>query len=121
MPCPGCNKPVLVEDIVVKSYKGVISVETCGRLIIHKRGRVVAQQRVVAHEGIEVLGALEGKQILSGGPVHIGPKGKWSGDLKAPALSVEEGAVVRPSHFTIPADPLGELRRQARKNRPPDE
>ena len=102
IPCPNCNKPVLIEDVIVKGYKGVISLETCGKLIVARRGRVVAQQRIVAHGGIEVEGTVEGPQVYSGGTVRIGPKGTWKGDLKAPALEVQDGAKIRSSHFTIP-------------------
>ena len=53
-PCPGCHKTVLVEDIVVKGYTGVNNFETCGRLIVRRRGHAVAKHRVVALAGIEV-------------------------------------------------------------------
>src|SRR5262245_5007112 len=44
--CPGCHKRVMIEDIVVKAYQAVLSLETCGKLIVPKGGQVVAQQRV---------------------------------------------------------------------------
>jgi len=110
-PCPKCNRPVLIEDVVVKGYKGVISVETCGKLIVKRLGRVVAQQRIVAHQGIEVEGTVECRQVFSGGTVRIGPKGVWKGDLKAAALEVREGARIRASHFMIPYLPEKPQRR----------
>ena len=116
IPCPGCNKPVLIEDVIVKGYKGVITVETCGKLIVRRRGRVVAQQRIIAHQGIEVEGTVESPRVMSGGPVRIGPKGVWKGDLRAPSLEVQEGAKIRNSHFTIPYRP----RKSAKKRSPPE-
>lgn len=118
VPCPACNKSVLIEDVVVSSYKGVLSVETCGKLIIRRRGRVVAQHRVVAHEGIEVEGELDCRQVLSGGLVRLGAKAEWRGDLRAPALAVAAGAKIRASHFRVPDDPLDDLRRLAAQDEP---
>jgi len=108
--CPGCNKPVIVEDIVVKDYRGVVKLETCGKLIVKRRGRVSAQQRVVAHEGIEVEGVLHCKQALTAGKVWIGPKAEWRGDLQAPTLIVEEGAKLERGYFEVPHDPVAKYR-----------
>jgi len=110
--CPGCHKPVIVEDIVVKSYKPVFNVETCGKLIVRRNGRVLAQKRVVAHEGIEVEGFLQCKEAESSGLVQIGPKAEWQGDLRSPVLSVEAGAKIRGGHFRIPDDPLADAKRE---------
>lgn len=104
--CPGCHKRVMIEDIVVKSYQAVISLETCGKLIVPKGGQVVAQKRVIAFKGIEVEGKLQCKEALSAGLVSIGPKAEWKGDLKAGVLSIKLGALVQGGHFTVPADPL---------------
>lgn len=107
--CPACNKTVVVEDIVVKSYLGVRNVETCGRLIVTRKGRVVAQQRIVAHEGIELEGKLECKEALVTGPVVLGPKAEWRGDLAALSLSVAEGATIRRGYFAVPQNWLESL------------
>ncbi len=114
--CPACSKTLTVEDIVVKSYLGVRNVETCGRLIVTKKGRVVAQQRIVAHEGIELEGKLECREALVSGPVTMGGKAEWRGDLTALSLAVAEGATIRRGYFTVPENWLEELRA-----RPPDE
>lgn len=111
--CPGCSKPVIVEDIVVKTYKAVVNVETCGKLIVPKRGRVVAQRRVVAHGGIEVEGSLQCGEAISAGPVTIAAKAEWKGDLRAISLTVAAGAKIFGGYFNIPHDPLAEYRQAA--------
>lgn len=122
MPCSVCNKTVLIEDVVVKSYQGVHSIETCGKLIVKKKGKVVAQSRVVAHGGIDLEGSIHCPHALVSGLVRMGPKSEWRGDLRATALSVAEGAKILRGSFVIPDDPLDSLRKQAknRRNPPPD-
>ncbi len=102
--CPGCNKPVIVEDVVVKGYKPVKRLQTCGRLVIQRGGRVVAE-RIEAHKGIECNGALHG-EALSGGPVLLGAKAEWKGDCRAPVLRIKKGAVILAGRFCVPEDPL---------------
>jgi hypothetical protein len=100
-PCPGCYKSLLVEDIVVKSYRGVINLETCGKLIVRKKGHAVAQNRIVAQEGIELDGRLRCIEALTGGEVWLSKRSEWKGDLKAGTLVVEEGAVIREGRFLV--------------------
>ncbi len=110
--CPGCHKPVMVENITIKGYKGVNRVETTGTLHVTKRGRVVAQHEVVAFGGIEVHGQLHCKEARSAGPVILKAGCDWKGDLTAPSLIVEKGAMIQGGHFRIPVDPLADHRHQ---------
>lgn len=103
--CPECNLSLVIEDIKVKGYIAVNSLETCGRLVIPKRKHVVVQAHVVAHAGIEVNGRLECEQAISQGPVILGPKADWMGDLRAPVLIVEPGATIQGGYFSIPEMP----------------
>jgi len=80
--CPKCSKSLTVEDVVIKTAHGVRKIQTCGRLVVQKKGHVIAQL-IEAHDGVEVEGILEGK-VISGGPVRIGPKASWKGDCSAP-------------------------------------
>src|SRR5690606_167050 len=114
--CPACSRTLVVEDIVVKAYKGVRNVETCGRLIVTRKGRVVAQQRIVAHGGIELEGKLECQEALVTGAVVMGEKAEWRGDLTALSLSVADGAIIRRGFFRVPENWLDDLRA-----RPPDD
>jgi hypothetical protein len=103
--CPKCSKALTVEDVVIKTAHAVRKIQTCGRLIVQKKGRVIAQS-VEAHGGVEVEGILEAK-VLSGGPVKIGAKGQWRGDCGAPSLVVEAGGRIDGGYFVIPDDTLG--------------
>ena len=104
--CSGCHKTVLVEDIVVKGYKGVNSLETCGKLIVRPRGHAAAQLRIIALAGIEVEGRLQCKSALTLGCVRIGGKAEWRGDLSAGSLLVEPGAVIKEGYFKVPDNPF---------------
>lgn len=98
--CPKCNKPVIVQDVIVKGLKTTQKIQTCGRVIIKPRGRVIAGL-VEAQQGVEVLGILNGN-VISDGPVVIGPKARWKGDCRAPTLEVKLGARIESGFFEIP-------------------
>jgi len=98
--CPDCHQPVIVQDVVVKGLKTTRKLQTCGRVVIKARGRVIAGV-IEAQLGVEVLGALNGN-VISGGPVIIGPKGRWRGDCCAPTLQVKLGARIESGFFQIP-------------------
>ncbi|MFH2000315.1 MAG: hypothetical protein ABIK28_11580 [Planctomycetota bacterium] len=110
--CPACNKSVLVEDIVVKTYVGVTNLETCGKLIVKRRGHAAALHRIVALSGIEVDGQLHCEYALTAGPTFIGKKAEWKGDLQSPSLTVEIGSVITGGYFAVPVDPLEPHRHQ---------
>lgn len=97
--CPKCGKQLLVDDIVVKTTQQVRKLQTCGRIIVQPKGRVVADV-VEAHEGIECRGLVRTKGYL-GGPVLIGAKATWKGDCAAPSLKVEAGAKIEDGYFEV--------------------
>lgn len=103
--CPGCHKAVIVGDVVVDNLRRTGALQTCGRLVIKKSGRVMAGL-IEAHLGVETDGAVHGP-VTAGGPVVLGPHARWEGDLKAPALTVKAGARVTKGHFQVPVDALG--------------
>jgi cytoskeletal protein CcmA (bactofilin family) len=100
--CPGCNKAVIVQDVIVTGLKTTQKLQTCGRVVIKARGRVIAGF-IEAQGGVEVLGALHGN-VTSSGPVIIGAKGRWKGDCHAPSLQVKLGARIESGYFQIPGD-----------------
>ena len=104
--CPGCNRPLFVGDLHITTLKPVQKVQTCGRITVAKKGRIIADT-VIAVEGMDVEGIVDAKRVISGGHVSIGPKAQWRGDLSAPSLVIALGAQVRWSHFNIPHDELG--------------
>lgn len=89
--CPGCNKAIKVEDVVVKTYLPVNDLQTCGKVTITKKGRVVAR-RIQSGEGVECEGTIEGA-IETDGPVLMGPKASWKGPtLLSRSLEIKDGA-----------------------------
>lgn len=103
--CPKCAKPLVIDDVIINNAHNVRKIQTCGKVIIEKKGRVVCQA-VEAQGGIEVEGYLEAK-VLSGGHVKIGAKAHWKGDCSAPSLEVELGGKIERGYFIIPDDPMG--------------
>ena len=107
--CPGCNKPLIVEDLVFDTKRsgiGRIKVQTCGKITVKKGGRVTAEL-VEAHEGIVCQGTIEAKQVISGTTLVLGKASLFYGALQAPAVDMASGAKVKPSLFEVPSDPLG--------------
>ena len=89
--CPGCNKAIKVEDVVIKTYLPVNDLQTCGKITITKRGRVAAK-RIQSGEGIECDGAMEGL-VETDGVVKLGPKALWKGShLCSRSLNITPGA-----------------------------
>jgi len=97
--CPKCGKQLLVDDIVVKTTQQVRKLQTCGRIIVQPKGRVVADV-VEAHEGLECRGLVRTK-AYQGGPVLIGAKATWKGDCATPSLQVEAGATIEDGLFAV--------------------
>ncbi len=97
--CPSCHKSLVVEDVVVGTLKAVRKIQTCGRLVVQKKGHVIAAT-VEALGGVHVEGVLD-SAVVAEGPVHIGKTAKWKGDCRAPALSAEAGCVITRSRFQI--------------------
>lgn len=104
--CPGCYKPVIVENLVIDKLKLVTEVRTCGHITVTKKGRIGAKL-VEAHLGITCDGAIDAKEIRGGKHVHLGAKANYKGDTKALNLSITDGAVIHRSRFDIPNDDLG--------------
>jgi cytoskeletal protein CcmA (bactofilin family) len=103
--CPKCSKQLRLEDVVVKTVEAVRKLQTCGRVVVQKKGRVVAQL-VEAQMGVLVEGTMEAN-VISGGPVAIGPKAQWKGDCSAPSVSIQDGSVITKGYFVIPENRYG--------------
>lgn len=97
--CPACSRALMVEDVVIKTTHAVRKLQTCGRIVVQKRARVIADL-VVGQEGIEVLGVLEAKQAKTS-RVHVRSKGRWQGDCEANYVVVDLGGAVTKGNFVI--------------------
>lgn len=91
--CPGCNKAIKIEDMVVKTYVPVVDLQTCGRIKITKRGRIAAR-RIQCGEGITCDGTIEAI-IETDGDVSFGPKSSWKGKtLQSRSIKIAAGATL---------------------------
>ena len=91
--CPGCNKAIKIEDMVVKSYVPVVELQTCGRIKITKRGRIAAK-RIQCGDGITCDGTIEAA-IETDGDVSFGPKSSWKGKtLQSQSITIAAGAML---------------------------
>lgn len=97
--CPWCYKRVTLDDLIVKGTCWTSRVQTCGRLVIEKKGVLVASY-IEARCGMTIDGAAEGN-LISGGPVVLGPKAHVKGDLEAPSIDVAKGAIIEGGFFKI--------------------
>jgi len=98
--CPKCSKPLLVDDVEVKTLEAVRKIQTCGRLVVRKKGHVIAQL-VEAHGGIDVEGIMEAN-ALSGATVRIAAKAVWKGGCNAPSVIIEDGCRIAGGYFVVP-------------------
>lgn len=88
--CPHCKKRLILEDFKIKSYHAVREFFTCGKVIIEKKGHVVALIKVGQ---ITIKGKVQG-QVASRGTAVISKTGSLKGGITAPALRIEQGAVL---------------------------
>lgn len=88
--CPHCNKRLILEDFKIDSYYAVREFSTCGDVVIEKKGHVVAP---IKAGNLTVKGKVQG-HVTVRGQVEIKKSGWLKGDLEAPCLLVENGAVL---------------------------
>lgn len=89
--CPKCNRAIKVEDVTVKTYLPVNDLQTCGKVTITAKGRVVAK-RIQCGDGVICEGVIEAA-IETDGDVILGPKASWKGQvLQGKSLEIADGA-----------------------------
>jgi hypothetical protein len=89
--CRHCHKPLRLEDIRIKEYQARRQIDTCGTVVIEKKGNVISDRILCG--AMVVRGKVKG-QISSRGPVLISPEAEVTGDVTAPALAVGAGAIL---------------------------
>ena len=87
--CPHCNKRLILEDYKIDSYYAVREFSTCGDVVVEKKGHVVAP---IKAGNLTVKGKVQGSVTVRG-QVEIKKTGWFKGDLEAPCLVIEGGAV----------------------------
>src|SRR5271168_561441 len=81
--CKHCNKRITIESMTIERYQARRSIETCGSLTVEKDGNVFSDRILCG--SLIVRGRVRGN-IISHGPVLIGPEAQVKGDLTAPSL-----------------------------------
>jgi len=105
--CPHCKKRLILEDYKIDGYYAVREFFTCGDVVVEKKGHVVAPIRAT---NLTVKGKVQG-HVTARGQVEIKKNGWFKGELEAPVLVVENGAVFE-GFVRIGAAPLSaQLRR----------
>jgi hypothetical protein len=89
--CKFCSKSLRLEDRRITTYEARRTVETCGIVTVEKKGSVIADK--VLCGGLVVRGKVKG-QVVSRGPVLVGPEAEIKGDVTAPTLAVGAGAIL---------------------------
>lgn len=88
--CPHCKKRLILEDFKIQSYYAVRDFATCGDIVVEKSGHVVAPIKV---GNLTVKGKVQGR-VTARGHVTIHKTGWLKGDIEAPVLHIENGAVL---------------------------
>ena len=88
--CPSCMKTARIEDLKVDSFWAGSEFFTAGSVKVLKSAVLVASVR--AHD-LSVEGEVKGT-VRVRDAIHVGKKGRIYGDVVAPVLTVEEGAVL---------------------------
>jgi hypothetical protein len=89
--CRFCNKSLRLEDVTVKDYQARRSIETVGMVTVERKGQIVADR--IKCGGLVVRGKLRG-EVISRGPVLVGPEAELRGNVTAPRLAIGAGAVL---------------------------
>jgi hypothetical protein len=97
--CKHCYKSLRIEDVLIKAYEARRSIDTCGVVVVEKRGHVVADRILCG--GLIVRGKVK-SAVQSRGTVLVGPEADLIGDVTAPSLAVGAGAVLN-GHYRINA------------------
>jgi len=95
--CKHCYKSLRIEDVLIKQYEARRSIDTCGTVIVERKGNVVADRILCG--GLIVRGKVKSR-VDSRGTVLVGPEADLIGDVTAPALAVGAGAVLN-GHYAI--------------------
>jgi hypothetical protein len=89
--CKFCHKALKVEPLVIDQYQARRVIETCSCLTVEKQGNVFSDQILCG--SLVARGRIRG-DIISLGPVLIGPEAHIRGDITAPSIAVGEGAIL---------------------------
>ena len=89
--CRFCNKSLRIEDVLIKQYEARRTIDTCGQVVVEKKGNVVADR--IRCGGLVVRGKVKA-EVTCRGTVLVGPEAEIRGDVDAPRLAVGSGAIL---------------------------
>jgi hypothetical protein len=115
--CPCCYKRVGLDDMFIKGVCWTTKLQTCGRIIVQPKAFLVAPL-IEASQGINVHGQADGI-LVSAGQIHIGPKGRVKGEVRAPSIRVEPGGAIDGAFVQIAAIPRHDPTPRLSPLRPP--
>lgn len=95
--CQHCYKRLELKDLVFPKYEARRVIETLGVVTIEKKGNVIAD--TIQCGGMIVRGKVKA-DVLSRGPILVGPEADLIGDVNAPSLAVGAGAVLQ-GHYRV--------------------
>jgi hypothetical protein len=95
--CRYCYKRLNLEDANIQHHDARRALETCGSVVVDKKGTVIAGR--VHCASLEARGKIKA-DVISRGPVKVAAGAEIKGDVTAPAISVAAGAVLQ-GHFVI--------------------
>jgi hypothetical protein len=98
--CKFCNKALKLQDVPIKAYEARRSIETLGVVTVEKKGNVQSERILCG--GLIVRGKVKGN-VMSRGPVLVGPEAEIKGDVSAPSLAVGAGAILNGRYDIRPA------------------
>ena len=103
--CRQCRKPLKLDDLSINKYEARRAIETCGIVVIERKGQVVSDRLLCG--GLVARGRIKGN-IVSRGPILVGPDAEIRGDVVAPTLAVGAGAVLEGNYrIGYPDQPVG--------------
>jgi cytoskeletal protein CcmA (bactofilin family) len=77
----------------VTQYVALVTLETCGALVVEKRGALVLQRRCCA-SSLTVRGSLKGHAVVHG-VAHLEAGAQMTGDLTAHGIIIDPGAALK--------------------------
>ncbi len=89
--CQSCRKALRLEEVRVKDYQARRIVETCSTVTVERKGDLRAEKIMCA--GAVLRGKIKG-DVVSTGPVLIGPEAELTGGVTAPTIAIPSGAVL---------------------------
>ena len=101
--CARCRKALRLEEVRIKDYQARRVIETCATVTVERKGDLRAEKILCA--GAVLRGKTRG-EVISSGPVLIGPEAEVLGGVTAPSVAIPAGAILE-GFYRIGPKPSG--------------